>query len=114
MWVYVVWVEGSPILSLCLFVVLQGKVTSRIKNCPNIFSFSLWSLKRVLFDQILPDNFQNFALLQHLTGNVQREILEQQNYKPAQACCKAAGKVPWSKFYEWKCSAQVTFCFKKL
>lgn len=27
---------------------------------------------QALFDQILPDNFlQNFALLQHLTGNVQ-------------------------------------------
>ena len=44
----------------------------------------------------------------------EKYCLEQQNYKPAQACCKAAGKVIWSKFCEWKCSAQVTFCFKKL
>ena len=69
--------RGLPDFVFMSFCGAPRKVTSRIKNFPNLFSFSLWSLKiRVLFDQILPDNFQNFALLQHLTGNVQREILE--------------------------------------
>lgn len=41
-----------------------------------LFIFGQFSKELQAFlDQILPDDFQNFALLQHLTRNVQRKIL---------------------------------------
>ena len=47
-----------------------------IKLLVFLFIFCQFSEEfQALFDQILHDNFQNFALLQHLMGNVQREIL---------------------------------------
>ena len=49
---------------------------------------------QALFDQILPDNFQNFALLQHLTGNVQREILRIHHTSKCLVSLKKLGKGP--------------------
>ena len=54
MWVYAVWVEGSLLLSFCVFLCdAQRKVTSRVENCPNLFSFSLWRLNLRVINQYL-------------------------------------------------------------
>lgn len=44
--------EGFLLLSLGVFLSdAQRKVTSRIKNCPNLFSFGLWRLNIRVINQ---------------------------------------------------------------